>query len=1015
MGAGASASEIALSIEEARRSGISDADIREYCRVHKLRVPEEHSTSTTQAAHSNGPQQQLVAMGFDPDAACAALLNNADLESAIRWLCEHPEAAAVEPRPQPPEQGPSRDEKTSYVATAASILQRRRDHALTAEDAELVDWSFAVHEVQRREAKAADAAKFAQRWTELGREYAEKTSQSASWKTSAPNEGCEKELASLLRRADVANAEAKMHRDDVMRFCRNKVIGSTALEKVYLYLKDKVHNNEPLAERDVKQSIFVALEIDEDGADLVPKIIELILVEEDELVLKRLINRLVATTSGSATKGARNDDTKYESKNDAVAATTQDAQVRGSLEYDASWRANADAAADELRVRLEAERAKARAALEARRRRRNRSVDEPDEGMVDLSSFAEAQAKAELRLRSRLGAERERARAALEERLRRRQVPHDEAERLRDEMEDMHDDVLMAGLRSLASSNLGRRDISFDDARQLCASHAELESRLRLELEASRERARKELRARASRRGGKSSNDHEMARFEAQFDSVATHTAVGTRAITDACAVPSVDEAAAAARLESSAAELLRRLAADESELEGRFVVAQSHRSAALRRRIAQRGNKELLQALADDERESTAQELEGISAIQSKFCGATLGWARAAGGSVDASAVVGLVARHEAARGELADRLAAQALRRRAALLERIRRDPTEAELSELDRELHEDKWRQLNELVASQQKGLLAVIQTEDETSSFGAATNLRAAYDRVASTSAADRSVVEGLRSGLRLRATANSGREAAAALIEQQAIDEESKEATWLTARAEQQAALRQRLKARCAVATDVDVDDLADYAALEDDMDAKELDDVAATHSRFCGEAAAIADNDAKAAAKLVADHDAALRRLGAEIAADHKRRRVALLAQVAARKHARKEDLASDVDTAFSRLDAELRDDRRSRLRAATQQHRAAVLASLNSNATSEEGMFKALCDNETAAHDRRLQRESTVAERQRQSIERRLAERASRKKSLVGHIEEARKRHATANQLHAQWAKTVS
>ena len=94
----------------------------------------------------------------------------------------------------------------------------------------------------------------------------------------------------LLRRSAAAHAEAEARRSEVMAFSEDSGVGKETLERVYLYLKDKVHNKEPLEAADVKAEVFGPHGVDEQaGAELVPKVLQLILLEEDELLLKNLV------------------------------------------------------------------------------------------------------------------------------------------------------------------------------------------------------------------------------------------------------------------------------------------------------------------------------------------------------------------------------------------------------------------------------------------------------------------------------------------------------------------------------------------------------------------------------------------------------------------------------------------------------------------------------------------------------------------------------------------------------
>ena len=353
MGAGASASEqsqlgesLSQLLAEARAQGATQEEIDAYMAENNLNTAQR--PAQTQPSHA-----QLTQMGFSPDAVAMALsLGLESMEDATQWLLDHPDAGGGDET-----DADVRDEEALlHYAIAESILQKSRDNDLTTDEKRLVPWATEVaelHEARRngarfdekrfgelrealkRERNAIDrnsirgmradwvtalnevddlrrtdasATRLVSKIRELERELLSAAAHKSEVdelrrraRLSGANEDeAERKAArcdALLRRSAAAHAEAEARRSEVMAFSEDSGVGKETLERVYLYLKDKVHNKEPLEAADVKAEVFGPHGVDEQaGAELVPKVLQLILLEEDELLLKNLVKGVFVMT-----------------------------------------------------------------------------------------------------------------------------------------------------------------------------------------------------------------------------------------------------------------------------------------------------------------------------------------------------------------------------------------------------------------------------------------------------------------------------------------------------------------------------------------------------------------------------------------------------------------------------------------------------------------------------------------------------------------------------------------------
>ena len=115
------------------------------------------------------------------------------------------------------------------------------------------------------------------------------------------------DLDSLLRKADTLHAEVGTQRTGVVAFTAEPhCVGKETLEEVYLFLKEKVHNNEDLEANKAAIHAHIFGKINRragaDPADpggavdnraLVPALLELMLLEEEELLVRKAIEQLL--------------------------------------------------------------------------------------------------------------------------------------------------------------------------------------------------------------------------------------------------------------------------------------------------------------------------------------------------------------------------------------------------------------------------------------------------------------------------------------------------------------------------------------------------------------------------------------------------------------------------------------------------------------------------------------------------------------------------------------------------
>ena len=779
-------------------------------------------------------------------------------------------------------------------------------------------------------------------------------------------------------------------------------------------------------------------------------------------------------------------DAKFEGDCSRLLASAAEAEARARERYRRDHAAARQALEDRLRGRREVKRKdlvklgykgpKLEAALQEFDKTAKEELDTGGENRVVQDALDTYAA-----LAANVATQRANARSALEERRRRRRQnrPDDdepgeeeEEEEALDRQFDAVEKAAMAGLDQLSSS---KQESCVDVAKRLCAGHGDVEKRLRSDLEKSRGQARSALEARLKARTTKDTVED----LERRFDVLMAEAVVGAGLLKG---INVDDEAKAAAAMQRSATGLLERQAAGHLDLERRFAVERSRRAAQLRRKLDARHHTEdevqAEWALLDQE--ANVEEVRALAEAHAVFTGQAMGWSTAVGKVLDPAATATLVQSHATACRDLSDRLARQGAQRRAALARRLQQksggdsSSRAAALADLDDELHRERWAALNELIHEQRDAVLSTFEVRKLVRGGDDVMDLHGQYSDVQHRNAAAFSLVmDGVRDGLKRANDESSStpaeeeeekaevkdenkreknRASAAALIHEHAQHQSEVEEDLASERAKQTAALRQRLRARWN--KDMSVDDfMEDWAVVEGDVDKREVAALAEAHSRFCGEALGIcastvnasssAQSMAQTMASLVESHDDAMRDLSKRIAADHQRKRAALLEQVRKRKDAKK-NLGDAAAEAIAKLDEDLAADRRAQFQAHIKAHQAAVLEAFGtpqspttvaSRPTTPKvdlrDMFLALCDDETAAIEARRKHEASCVERQRSNIERRLLRRKHTAKyaaptasddsdcpeetSLVAQIEQARRRQMMTHQLHTKRERDLS
>ncbi|GMH59565.1 hypothetical protein TL16_g02857 [Triparma laevis f. inornata] len=209
----------------------------------------------------------LESMGFQKQNCVEALNHcNGDFDSALQYLFDNPP--------------PSPRNKPNSTPTAPPAQDMRSTRPKQAKDSQKeVEDSISTMK------KKDEAAK--RRRNSTVEEVKAETEASSSSPT-------EKQLDHMFKRRDELVNEIKDQRVTVVNYTKGPDrVTDDALEELYLFLKEMVHNGEDLAKHKQKIHSYVFARITPDQGTLVPNLLNLMLLEGEDFLLQRNINRLL--------------------------------------------------------------------------------------------------------------------------------------------------------------------------------------------------------------------------------------------------------------------------------------------------------------------------------------------------------------------------------------------------------------------------------------------------------------------------------------------------------------------------------------------------------------------------------------------------------------------------------------------------------------------------------------------------------------------------------------------------
>ena len=115
----------------------------------------------------------------------------------------------------------------------------------------------------------------------------------------------ERSLDFMFKRRDELSGEIKDQRTKVVLYTKGSDrVSDDALEELYLFLKEMVHNGEDLDKHKKKIHSYVFARITPDQGTLVPQLLSLMLLEGEDYLLQRNINRLLNGETLAAVLGS---------------------------------------------------------------------------------------------------------------------------------------------------------------------------------------------------------------------------------------------------------------------------------------------------------------------------------------------------------------------------------------------------------------------------------------------------------------------------------------------------------------------------------------------------------------------------------------------------------------------------------------------------------------------------------------------------------------------------------------
>ncbi|GMH95416.1 hypothetical protein TrVE_jg2497 [Triparma verrucosa] len=220
----------------------------------------------------NNDLVNLESMGF-PKKNCVEALNhcNGDFDSALQYLFDHPP--------------PSPRSEQGATPSAPPVMDMRQTRSKQPKDSQKeVEDSISTMK------KKDEAAKRRRNST------VEEIAQADTEASDSNNESkrMERQLDHMFKRRDELVTEIKDQRATVVNYTKGPgKVSDDSLEELYLFLKEMVHNGEDLGKHKDKIHSYVFARITPDQGTLVPNLLNLMLLEGEDFLLQRNINRLL--------------------------------------------------------------------------------------------------------------------------------------------------------------------------------------------------------------------------------------------------------------------------------------------------------------------------------------------------------------------------------------------------------------------------------------------------------------------------------------------------------------------------------------------------------------------------------------------------------------------------------------------------------------------------------------------------------------------------------------------------
>ena len=281
--------------------------------------------------------QNLVSMGFDYEKALLAVSSTNSIEEALNYLLNENETTCHTESERNPNNLDSSLDFSSMAAIAKSVLTHERSLQLQS-DNEIISWVNTVTELHRS-------------IQNLGTDYAfnhesieEHMFQlQTTYRSIAPSIEClldgraeninhtfdsnlnlnhkhddiiengdsesSDNLMYALDRRESLSKEIEKQRTIVKSFMKYPhSINEDTLEELYLFLKEMIHANVDLNQRKEEIHEFVFSRINSSHSSLIPCLIELLVLENEDFQLVRLIRTTVDQSTGSSKNNIENED-----------------------------------------------------------------------------------------------------------------------------------------------------------------------------------------------------------------------------------------------------------------------------------------------------------------------------------------------------------------------------------------------------------------------------------------------------------------------------------------------------------------------------------------------------------------------------------------------------------------------------------------------------------------------------------------------------------------------------------